>query len=165
MHVRSKIEREITRLTSPDEKELLQVATVAFMKDCVKVLRETYKFLERDPSSDNKRSWSKHLAKFHRTIIQDNPDFVTRIKNRINQVFNAPNNHQREKEIKLSRPFYVFIPKSRNAFISKKHDVDLDQSYEHRGNSFGITPQRKRQKNYREPTPPIRKGLGRLSMG
>jgi hypothetical protein len=153
---------EIIRLTSTDSNKIEKVATVKFIEDRIKSLRESYHFLPGDPKQKTKPNWTKHLADCHQLIINNHPNFVTDIKARMEDIFNTDANHTAKKREELAKMFYRFTEEARNEFKFLAYDVNEDLSYAHQ--ACPQTPARcTRQDLYDAETPQISR-LSRLSM-
>ena len=161
-------EKEICLLTSTKKDELSKFGTVQFIKERVACIRESYDIdIPPDPlDSTSKDGWVNHLVQIHQLIISNDREYISKVRTRINLMYEPTENHKRKKKKELRKPFYEFSNQVKQDFISKKYNVDVDP-IDDLDVHCRTTPARKKRGAYDphlEATPQLKGCFLRLSL-
>jgi hypothetical protein len=142
-----KINEELIRLTSTDARNLEQVATVAFLKDRLHLLADEFEFLpssDEIPTSGKKEVFTKLLARFHKRILKDDPQFRDDIKAELDEKAAACSGFadRERKKSELQLQFFSFTNDARAKFAAEKYVIEIEPPDANNDGSSQETPTR-----------------------
>lgn len=144
-------QQELSRLTSTEYQELVDVTTVSFLKMRLEHLAEKYDYLQTSDipkGQAKKEAFAKALALFHMAIRRKNTRFVSTIKKELKEKGRALKKfaESERKQKELDQLFFSLTDEAKSDFLHDTHTIKYhieeegDETDSHHSDDVGDAP-------------------------